>query len=323
MCINDEYITKTAEYISFMLDENTSLTPISRRMKKEIPIFITQSFTLYKGNILGKEVIFAFTANGNTIPPVQTMTILDLLERKCACNAILVTSEVASYNIARLVAKRVNFIVPQKQMFLPSFLMELRETKTLNNDEKKIMPAIAQCLLLYHIQIAPLNKKNMSELGSLFEVSYATVNRAVRWLKEKGLITLEGTKTKEISFLLSNKELWESALPWLCSPIEKVIYTDSTINDAKECGINALSEYTMLNCENSLSYALSNNELKALYQTTDKDYGENKIEVWRYSPKFLSKGRYVDKLSLYLSLKDNEDERIQIELENLMSSIRW
>ena len=31
----------------------------------------------------------------------------------------------------------------------------------------------------------------------------------------------------------------------------------------------------------------------------------------------------VDKLSLYLSLKNNDDERIQIELENLINDIKW
>ena len=45
-----------------------------------------------------------------------------------------------------------------------------------------------------------------------------------------------------------------------------------------------------------------------------KQFGENEIQVWKHNPKMLSTEGVVDKLSLYLSLKDNEDERIQIEL---------
>jgi hypothetical protein len=55
----------------------------------------------------------------------------------------------------------------------------------------------------------------------------------------------------------------------------------------------------------------------------NKEYGTNVVEVWRYDPRLLSKTETVDKLSLYLSLKDNEDERVQIELENLMNEIQW
>lgn len=56
---------------------------------------------------------------------------------------------------------------------------------------------------------------------------------------------------------------------------------------------------------------------------TDKQFGENEIQVWKYNPKMLSTEGVVDKLSLYLSLKDNEDERIQIELERLINEMSW
>jgi hypothetical protein len=37
----------------------------------------------------------------------------------------------------------------------------------------------------------------------------------------------------------------------------------------------------------------------------------------------LAKGKYVDVLSLYLSMKNENDERIQIELEQLVNKIKW
>jgi hypothetical protein len=55
----------------------------------------------------------------------------------------------------------------------------------------------------------------------------------------------------------------------------------------------------------------------------DKNYGENVIEIWRYNPSILSKSGIVDRLSLYLSLKDSKDERIQIELDNMINEIKW
>jgi len=52
-------------------------------------------------------------------------------------------------------------------------------------------------------------------------------------------------------------------------------------------------------------------------------FGENTVQVWRYDPHILSENGKVDKLSLYLSLRDNADDRIQIELENMLNEIKW
>lgn len=54
---------------------------------------------------------------------------------------------------------------------------------------------------------------------------------------------------------------------------------------------------------------------------TDKEYGTCRIEVWKYDPKLLTHTGTVDKLSLFLSLKDNEDERVKIELDNLINDM--
>ena len=47
------------------------------------------------------------------------------------------------------------------------------------------------------------------------------------------------------------------------------------------------------------------------------------IEIWKYSPLLLSETKVVDPLSLYLSMKDMEDERIQTSLEELLEKVEW
>lgn len=48
-----------------------------------------------------------------------------------------------------------------------------------------------------------------------------------------------------------------------------------------------------------------------------------KIEIWSYSPDLLSESPVVDPLSLYLSLRNSEDERVQQQLETLIAGIKW
>lgn len=46
-----------------------------------------------------------------------------------------------------------------------------------------------------------------------------------------------------------------------------------------------------------------------------------KVELWNYSPKLLAKEKSVDKLSLYLSLKDSSDERVQDARKELLKDV--
>ena len=47
------------------------------------------------------------------------------------------------------------------------------------------------------------------------------------------------------------------------------------------------------------------------------------IEVWRYNPTLLSKEKYVDIASLALSLKEMNDERVELALKERLKGETW
>jgi hypothetical protein len=51
----------------------------------------------------------------------------------------------------------------------------------------------------------------------------------------------------------------------------------------------------------------------------------NTIELWKYptTMPYLLNHDVVDKLSLYLSMKDNPDARIEKELEIMIEEMKW
>lgn len=318
-----EHIKETASYMSSLIGDDILFEPLKKSMVEKLPYTIANSFRLYNGRVLGQNVIFAIITDGNDIPPAQMQKTLTVIEKRCGCTVILCPMTIASYNLQRLTTQKVNFVMPRKQMFIPSLLIDLKKQKNIDADLAEVIPATAQCLLLYHLEVNALDGKGAKELSEQLQVSYASVNRALRWLKERELVTLKGVKTKTIRFVLAKQKLWEKALPLLISPIEKQMFTDQQLDGAKKSGINALSEYTMINPEKRACYAIAKGDGKRLNIVTDKKFGTNTIEVWRYNPRLLSDTGTVDKLSLYLSLKDNEEERIQIELENLIKQIQW
>ena len=323
MCNKDEFIKETTEYIYSVLDEKATLSPLEKHLSDTIPVAVTRNFKLYKGMLFGCTVIFAFADDKDDLTPALMKRTFNLIESRCGCPVILVAENIASYNIRRLAAQRTNFIVPKKQMFIPSLLIDLKKTKTIGADIKETIPPIAQCMLLYNLEIKSIDKCEAKDLMYIFGVSYATVNRSLRWLSENGFVSLEGIKTKEVRLVYDGKELWEKALPLLVSPVDKTVFSDMIPDNGLECGINALSEYTMINKESVNMAAIGKTGIRQSGIATDKEYGTCRIEIWKYDPKLLSHTGTVDKLSLYLSLKDNQDERIQIELNNLINDIKW
>jgi hypothetical protein len=78
-----------------------------------------------------------------------------------------------------------------------------------------------------------------------------------------------------------------------------------------------------------MTYALSREDWKSLHQRHQtielpaQDPDADEIEVWRYAPALFAKGNVADPLSLYLSLKDDHDERTEASLEEMMRKLGW
>ena len=45
------------------------------------------------------------------------------------------------------------------------------------------------------------------------------------------------------------------------------------------------------------------------------------VEMWRYDPRKLSKGKMVDGLSLALSLREDADERVEEAVEEMLNNL--
>ena len=55
----------------------------------------------------------------------------------------------------------------------------------------------------------------------------------------------------------------------------------------------------------------------------DRYEANAEVEVWRYDPALLADGPDVDPLSLFLSLRNSPDERVQAELDDMMKGLSW
>lgn len=323
MCKNNDNINAIRMYLNKLLDNLTTVNDVDKAVSSRLPNSIISSFDIHMLNISGKDLLLLVDTNEESYSPGQIKKLQDLIERVSGLVPVFAFQYVASYNIQRFVAQRVNFIVPGKQIFIPSILMDLSLPKTDTNNTILQIPAMAQCIVLYNLQVGTLNGKTTQDIVELFRVSYPNINRAIKWLSDKKFIVLEGTKTKRIKFNSEGRQLWDEIEPMLVSPIERVVYTDKWLDNAFTTGVNALSEYTMLNPDKEKAYAIGKEDYLTAQQKTHKEFGGISIEVWKYNPSLLTHTNTVDKLSLYLSLRNNEDERVQIELDNMINEMIW
>jgi len=143
----------------------------------------------------------------------------------------------------------------------------------------------------------------------LFNVSYSTANRAIRWLQSKNLTVPSKGKKKRLQFAKQGRDLWEASIIYLTTPVEKVVYTNTIPSKALSTVISDGSEVEPIEVN---SYALCKDDLKDI---TVSDTGRFKIEIWKYNPMDLARlKKHVDKLSRYLSIRDKEDMSDKIEM---------
>ena len=322
---SDNSMDNLAIYLKSVLNVEVEVIPLEKLLAKSLPLYITSAYSINEAYILGHRVCFLESSSEEQPSPDRLAKQMALVESKVGLPAIFVTQNIASYNLKRYVQKGINFIVPHRQLFIPALLMDFQKPAvTQKKDVEQLLPS-AQFVLLYHLQKKSLSNLTVSEIAKELSQTYITTIRAVNMLKDLDLCVLSPTANKRenaVEFHLSRYNLWQKALPYLQNPIQKVVYTDDEVASTKS-GINALAHYSMLNDEPRHYYAVSKEQFRESNIATDSKFGDNTIEVWKYNPLPLSEQGFVDRLSLYLTFTDNEDERIQGELENVINEFEW
>lgn len=322
-----DYIQTAVDRIGEFIPMPIKVVNINQTIKNKIPFGLSASYDYYGVEIYNTPFIIAGAGTDDAAPtPAVLAKHKEVLEKQTGITPIFVFSAIASYLFRRYTKNNIDIVVGSRQLFLPSIFLIVSRDKPKTHTEKEKAPVLFQLAVLYHLEKENIDGITMRTLAEKLRTSYATVNRTVRWMKEKGFITLTGVKEKKIRFIYHRKDLWEKALPYLESPVDFITYAPelNICDKGLVSDFNALAEYSLLN-SGPYRIAISKEEYKNLKKKNIccELPGEIGIEVWKYDPAVLSDTSVVDRLSLYLLLKDHEDERVQIELENMMNEIVW
>ena len=297
-----------------------------------LPQYFRERYRFLKINILGIECVFMI----DTGEEEQTAAIigkqLDQVRARHNSNVVYVRRAVTSYKRKRLIEQKIPFLVPGNQMYLPMLGIDLREHMKQLREKKPVFSPSTQALILHVLWRKTTGPLTPAEIARRLGYSAMTMTRAFNELEATGFgeHSVMG-KERHIHFLETGKALWEKALPYMTSPVSKYLYVASPMQMGKGqlAGLSALARYTMLAEPKIPVLAISAVEWKAWLQQNKNNElklpepGSSEIELWKYLPAQFANKEAVDRLSLYLSLRNSTDERIQSALDALLRGMEW
>ena len=250
---------------------------------------------------------------------------------RCGMEVVYVTDAISSYDRKRLIEHKVPFVLPGNQMYLPFMAVDLRELLKTRSIKRPALRPATQLLVLYALYQGKKLTFTPAEVASILEVSAMTMTRAFDELAALGIgeHTVAG-KNRCLRFAVNRGELWKQIRPYLKTPVKKRVYvTGLNFKTALSAGYTALAHWSMINAPENRTVAVSYNDWKDLVGEDRvsvipaHDRGAVEVEVWKYPPNRFSHDGCADKISVYLSLKDSHDERVQSALDDLLRSFKW
>ena len=299
--------------------------------KSKLPLYLRNKreyFVLSMGNV--QSVLMKNNSDNFNVSSFEKE--MQEIGKYAEMSVILWLDAVSTYQRNALVKNRIPFIIPNSQIFVPELGMSLKEFCAGKREKVEKISATTQFLLLYFIYQKKHEEKSQSEIAEYLNMSAMNVSRAVQELQELGLLESrkEGT-SKVIKSVATGKELYQLSSGYLQSPVQKKIYVSLKYfdMDLPFAGETALAKKSMLNYPKCTVFAMDKKLVKDIPKEAivepkfmkDNDYVE--IELWKYNPSVYISEEMVDVVSLVQSLKDVKDERVEMQIEEIMEEYKW
>ena len=254
--------------------------------------------------------------------------------RKASMDVILVFSKLSDNEKKQLLQARVPFVDFKGNLFFPPLGLALNA-----NDDVEVFKELTPSEQLTWIAFLLTKGQKVVDVDMLSQVTGLPNSTIYRCLRTFKTLDWLNKPNKLYTYTASKKELFLKSEAYLFNPIKKrLLLSDFDLNKIQSDsrllygGTYALSYLTFLaeSDENS-SYVISQRQFNKLSLPLSQHVLEGKVlEIWRYSP-FVSEfwndfkenqdRQFVDPISLYLTLKDDDDPRVEEEIEVLKSNI--
>jgi DNA-binding MarR family transcriptional regulator len=294
--------------------------------------FLRELYSFRETRLLGTPCLLMVDAGQQEQAAVVIRKHMTQVRAKWPDEIIYVRAGLTPYNRKRLVEQKVPFVIPGNQMYLPMLGVDFRERfKQLLAAPNHFSPA-TQAMVIHWLLKGTYEPLTPAQMAKTLGYTTMTMTRAFSELEavELGEVSRHG-KERRLRFVEAKNSIWAKAQPFLRNSVTKrlCIPQPHRAHEGIQAGLEALAHYSMLAPPGHPVVAVYGQDPKWLPLWHNKtsipsqDPDALEVEVWSYKPSLFADQGVVDRLSLYLSLKDNEDERVQAALAEIIGRIEW
>ncbi len=301
---------------------------------RKLPYFLRDLYSLYTCDLLKQPWLVMVSRDDVDITPATIGKHMLQLQKKWDHEVLLLSSSLPTYNRKRLIKHKISFVVPGNQMYLPTLGIDLREhIRRLRTGKSKKFSPSTQVVILAILYDWSNEGVTPSQLAKRLGYTSMTMTRAYDEIEAAGIANVEiKSRKRQLRIDEDKQSFWQRCLEYMRSPVGKrvkILFTNDATKNYNHAGESALSRYSMLTDPPWSVIAMSQNDWKGIQGALELEElpfhepGTIEVEVWKYPPELFAKDGLVDPLSLYLSLKETKDERVEMALDDLKECYPW
>lgn len=302
------------------------------RQAATLPAYLTGQYDFFDGTVGDVHILFLHSAEEPV--PSAAKKHVHTLQQNWNGPVAFVFERITPRARQRMVSEGLSFVVPDNQIYLPALGVNLRERYQARVQTTDRLRPSAQVLFLHVLANRSPASGTPSSLARRLGYTAMAMGQALSQLEDAKLVNVR-KEGRERRFELAGEpaDLWQQAQPLLASPIRRRRHLVGVAPSAREglaaAGLSALATYSTLGEPAIPMVALDRVkaknllEVRGVQELPTASEAELEVEVWSYKPGLLSEGAAVDRLSLYLSLRDDTDERVQSALDEMMRGVTW
>lgn len=288
-----------------------------------LPRLYANQYKLKEIEVLGQPFTLVMPTNEN-VEIRKILLHIESLKKTTNRPLILLFKTLKAHQRKTLISHRTNFLELTGNIYLPDALLILQKAKEETEEYPNQLSPWAKIAIIKQLNNTNLDNKTISDFAEEFKISKMHASRLIQELKVSEIIKIENIGvTKKVHFI-PKAELWKKAQTYIQSPLVKKVYTNFKPKAGKLAGLTALGELTMLDGQGQTTLAVGKKEyleVKEDIHLIPKEIAKYCIEIWEWNPEYLTDKNTVDPVSLYLSLKDSDDDRTQIALKELINEV--
>ena len=312
------------EFIEKTLHQEIELIPLE--CIDSFPLVLRANYDYYTMKIERQDCILAALKDEINLSTIrkQYRRILQITGKHC----VLYLKKLTYYSRDKMLEEGIPFIWEEHQIYMPFLGLLLQK-----NETRKVKPCFKISFLTQKLLLTAIygewNDVSVTEAAERLAVSKMSITRAFDEIESLDIPVLKKTGRSRRCVRIGNKkETWEIIEVFLRSPLLKEYHLENQFPEKlMKSGISALAEMSMLGDNPYPTYCITKydtikNRIAGEQEVPRGEMPGCIIQELGYCIPFQD-GEVVDPLTVYLLLKNDEDPRVEIALEEMMEEYVW